>query len=324
MSASLSPVPPDAIRARRRPLAILYVYLAELAWALVVATPVHAWARRVWGAHPDGDAVLWLPGGRALLTWVGQEDAALGVVSRTTLVLLVVGMVAMQVPLGALLASLAFTREPEPGLGGGRAPRWRAALDIGTAAFWSLAGLLVLGGIAAIIVVGAGAMLGSALDHALAERLGDARSFQVRVVVLVLFVLLACVVGVVLDLARAAVARETGLGTIRGERASGWTMMLRGLRVAFSVAARNLRAATLAWGWRALVSLALIGLGTAIAQALGGKGGVTLLLLWVAHQGIVLARVALRASWLARAVALVAPVQDARMAATDAAVSAGS
>ncbi len=313
MISELTPVAPSEIRARTRPFAILYVYLAELAWALLIATPVHAWARRVWGNHPDGDAVLWLPGGRALLTWLGGEDAALGVVSRTTLVLLVVGMVAMQVPLGALIASLSFSREGIPGAGP-RAPRAGTALHVGTSAFWSMAGLLVLGSIAGGLVVGIGSLASAAVDHALVDRLGDARSFQIRLVVLALFVVIACVVGVVVDLARAGVARETGLASMRGSHASGWTMMLRGLRVAFSVIRRSFRTAMLAWAWRALVSLGLIGVGYAIAQVIAGKGGTTLLLLWASHQAIVLARVALRAAWLARAVGLVAAVQDAREA----------
>src|SRR5690606_3936791 len=52
------------VRARRRPVATLLVYFWELAWALLVAAPVHAWARRSWGTHPDGDAVLFRPGAR--------------------------------------------------------------------------------------------------------------------------------------------------------------------------------------------------------------------------------------------------------------------
>ncbi len=311
MISELTPVAPSDIRARTRIMAIVYVYLAELAWALVVATPVHAWARRVWGDHPDGDAVLWLPGGRDLLAWVGGEDAALGVVSRTTVVLLALGIVAMQVPLGALVASLAFSREGFPG-SKPRGPRARTALHVGTSAFWSMSGLLVLGSITGGVVVGIGSLLGSAIDHALAGRLGDARSFQLRLVVLALFVLLACIVGVIVDLARVGVARETGLATMRGSHAPGWTMMLRGLRVAFSVIRRSFRAAMLAWAWRVIASLALIGAGYGIAQAIGGKGGSLLLLLWLAHQGIVFGRVALRASWLARAVGMVALVQDAR------------
>ena len=127
-----------------------------------------------------------------------------------------------------------------------------------------------------------------------------------------LFVALACVIGVVVDLARAGVARATGLASIRGSRPSGWTMMLRGLRAAFSVIRHSFRAAVLGWAWRAVLSLGLIGVGYIVAQAVGGTGGSVLLVLWLVHQGIVMARVALRASWLARAVALVAPVEDAR------------
>jgi hypothetical protein len=99
---------------------------------------------------------------------------------------------------------------------------------------------------------------------------------------------------------------------MRGSYASGWTMMLRGLRIAFSVIRRSFRGAVVAWAWRALVALALLGVGYAIAHAIGGKGGTMLLVLWLVHQAIVLARVALRASWLARAVRLVSVVQDAR------------
>ena len=310
MISELSPVAAPDIRARTRILAVVYVYLAELAWALVVATPVHAWARRVWGNHPDGDAVLWLPGGRDLLTWVGGEDAALGIVSRTTIVLLALGVVAMQVPLGALIASLAFSREGFPG-SKPRGPRARTALHVGTSAFWSMAGLLVLGSLTGGLVVGIGSLASSAIDHGLADRLGDARSFQLHLLVLGLFVLFACIVGVVVDLARAAVARETGFASMRGSYASGWTMMLRGLRVAFSAMRANFRTAMLAWAWRAIVSLALIGAGFLVAQAIGGKGGSLLLVLSIAHQIVVLARVGLRASWLARATGMVAVIQDA-------------
>jgi len=311
MMSELTPLAPEEIRARTRPFAIVYVYLAELAWALLVATPVHAWARHVWGAHPEGDAVLWLPGGHDLLGWLGQEGSALPIVSRTALVLLVVGMVAMQVPLGALIASLSFSREGLPG-SGPRSPRAATALHVGTSAFWSMSGLLVIGALAGGLVVAVGGFVSSAVDLALTDRLGDARAFQIHLLLLALFVALACVIGVVVDLARAGVARATGLASIRGSRPSGWTMMLRGLRAAFSVIRHSFRAAVLGWAWRAVLSLGLIGVGYIVAQAVGGTGGSVLLVLWLVHQGIVMARVALRASWLARAVALVAPVEDAR------------
>ena len=108
---TMMPLEPRAIHARKRPVAVASMFVAELAWAFVVATPVHEWVRRAWGAHPDGDAVLFAPGGRDLLVWLGQDDAGLSVTARTTLVLLVVGAVLLQLPFGALVASLAFGRE---------------------------------------------------------------------------------------------------------------------------------------------------------------------------------------------------------------------
>ena len=293
----MTPLPPDAIRARKRPLSILYVYLAELVWALVVATPVHAWAGRAWGNHPDGDAVLWLPGGRQLLVWLGQDDAAISVVSRTSIVLLVAGVIAMQVPLGALLASLAFSRgdEDAPRL----SPRWQAAMRVGVTAFMPLAGLLALASVVGVLLFLAGGIASSAADHALSTSLGDARSFVVRLVVLALFAVLGALIGVIVDLARAAVARDIGIGIAAGTTTAGWTTMLRGIRMAFGVARRHL--------WSAALAAVLIALGMAASQALGGRGGGSLILLWLAHQAIVLLRVALRASWLARALALVTP-----------------
>lgn len=320
MSApAIIPLPALEIRARKRPLAIAYVYLAELVWALLIATPVHAWARRAWGSHPDGDAVLWLPGGRELLVWLGQNDAALGVVSRTAIVLLVAGTIAMQLPLGALVVSLAFARTErgEPGAPDtGRSLRWSSALRVGLGAFMPLAGLLALASIAAIIVLVIGGIAGSAVDHGLADRLGDARSFTLRLVTFAFFAAIAALLGVVVDLARAAIARDIGLASANGTTTPGWTTMLRGLRTALSVARKQLRPAAIAWAWRAALSLGLIVAGVAASQALGGKGGAALLLLWILHQAVVLVRVALRASWLARAVAFIAPVQDARNAAT--------
>ena len=70
------------IRARERPRAIILVYLWELAWALLIAAPIHAWAKRSWGAHPDGDAVLFRAGARDLAAWISSGDDAGSVVVR--------------------------------------------------------------------------------------------------------------------------------------------------------------------------------------------------------------------------------------------------
>jgi hypothetical protein len=209
-------------------------------------------------------------------------------------------------PLGALLASLAFSRETE------RAPRVKTALQVGVAAFLPLCGILALGTVAAIIVIALGAILSSAVDHGLAERLGDARAFTLRLVTFAFFLAIAAVVGVIMDLARAAIGRETGIAAARGRTSPAWSVMLRGIRSALSVARRGLLRATFAWAWRGAIGVALIAVGYYVAQLLGGRGGTSLTILFVVHQMIVLGRTALRASWLAHAITLVGPVQDAR------------
>jgi hypothetical protein len=326
----MKPLEISAIHARRRPVAIATMFVAELAWALVVATPVHEWARRAWGSHPDGDAVLFVPGGRDLLVWLGQEDAGLSVTARTTVVLLLVGALLLQLPFGALVASLAFGREgaaapavvpagddaeeaapPPPPM---RSLRMGAAWKVGVGAWLPLTALLAFSAILTVIVLSLGGIVSSLVEHSLTESLGDARSFTARIVVFALFAAIAAVLGIVVDLARAAVVREIGIVSAAGASTPAWSTMLRGLRTAMSTARRALGRATLGWAGRAVVGVALIAIGYVAASTLGGRGGAALTGLFVIHQGIVLGRVALRASWMARAVALVAPVQDEREA----------
>jgi hypothetical protein len=90
--------------------------------------------------------------------------------------------------------------------------------------------------------------------------------------------------------------------------------MLRALRSAMATARTSLGRATLGWAGRAAVGIALIATGFVAAGALGGRGGAALTGLFLVHQAVVLGRVALRASWMARALALVTPVQDEREA----------
>jgi hypothetical protein len=82
--------------------------------------------------------------------------------------------------------------------------------------------------------------------------------------------------------------------------------------VAFTTSRRALGRATLAWTARAVVGFALIAIGYVASDVLGGRGGTALTVLFIVHQGVVLGRVGLRASWMARALSLVAPVQDTR------------
>lgn len=284
----------EAIRARRAPVAILLLFVCELAWALVVATPVHAWARRVWGAHPDGDAVLFRPDGRELAVWLAGGDHALPVVVRTTMLLLVVGAIAAQVPLGALVASLV------------RRVRTSQALAVGVRAWLPLSGVLVIAAAVQGMVLVVGAFGASAIGRALRERLGDARAFGVQLLVLALFVAVATVVGVVADLARVSVARHVAERDPDAEPESGATVLRIGLRAALVTARAAYGRALLGWTWRAAASIALLSLGASAGGVAGARGGVMLAVVFVVHQLVVLARTALRASWLANALRLVA------------------
>lgn len=264
--------------------------------------------------------------------WLGQEDAGLALTARTTMVLLLVGTLLLQVPFGALVASLAFGREvaappvaapsdaddaaaaSPPSPPALRSLRLVTALKLGVGAWLPLASLLAFSVVLSVIVLSLGGIVASLVEHGVTASLGDARAFTVRLVVFALFAALALVLGVVVDLARAAAVREVGLAERAGATAPGWNVMLRGLRTAMTAARRGLGRATLGWTGRALVGVALVAIGYVAASSLGGRGGAALTGLFVIHQGVILGRVALRASWMARALALVAPVQDEREA----------
>jgi hypothetical protein len=118
--------------------------------------------------------------------------------------------------------------------------------------------------------------------------LGEARAQQAGLVAGALVASPLLPLTVAHDLGRAAVVQQD-LGAVH----------------ALTVGSRSLRRAPIAlgwaWGWRALASLGLLVAAGAVADGLGGRDGWALLALTGVHQAVVLARVALRASWLARA-----------------------
>lgn len=293
------------IRARRRPLAIVLVYAWQLAWGFVLATPAHAWANRSWGTHPEGDAVLFRPGGYNLVSWFLGTDAALGVVTRTTLVLLAAGVLLSQIPLGALLASLATGRGAI-----GIAPRPATALRASIGSFFPLLVVLVLTSIVQLAIVAGGAWVASSASRAFLPSIGETPAFGVNMVVLALFVLGACVVGVLGDVARAAVVHD--VVTNHDEERRAFSRIKTALVTTRLVSRNALTAASLAWAWRAAIGVGLVFGGSAASNVFGGQGGGALAALTLIHQAVVLGRTALRASWLARATRLVAYVARAR------------
>lgn len=281
----------DEIRARRRPRAIFFVWLWELVCGVLIATPVHAWARAFFGAHPDGDELVFRPSGYWLMSWLDADSTALGVVTRSTLVAIVVASVLGTLVTGALVASLASGHGPE-----GRAPGAAPALRTGIASFFPLLGIGVAATALQAMILALGAGASSAVAGSLETSSGDARAFQARVAVFLPFIAFVLVVGVVADLARVAIARQACLERPRLQ--DGGLAALRAAR-------GNLGRAFAAWGWRAALALALVAVGARAGDLTGARDGAALWLLFAVHQAIVLARAALRASWLARALRLV-------------------
>jgi hypothetical protein len=120
------------------------------------------------------------------------------------------------------------------------------------------------------------------------DGLGEARAQQIAVVVAMPFASVALVIAVAHDLARAAIVRFD---------ARPVQSIVLGAQTLWQSPAAVLGA----WGWRTVASLACVAAASAGASQLGGRGGWALVLLTLLHQGVVAMGVALRASWLAKA-----------------------
>jgi hypothetical protein len=271
--------PAPARRARRHPLTILALYAYQSALALCAALPAASLARAAYGNDPRGDAALWAPGGRALLDFLWHEQHGLGAAWSTAEGVLVVAFVAGLVPTAATFVAIAFETSSGRRLGFARSvaealrifPAMLALLVVAA----SLLALLALGGFAASDVV-------EAWCH---EAWGEAAAEKVAAAAVAPLVLAASVVGVVEDMARAAVVRF-GVGA--------W----RGLALGVAAFMRAPVALWWSWAWRWLASLAPVA-GVALVET-GARVG-PVLILALLHQAAILARVAIRVSWWATA-----------------------
>lgn len=284
----VEPASADEIRARKHPFAIVALWLYELAAAFVIATPIHAWARSAFGGHPYGDEPIFRPGGYALLNWLDTEGGELGIVFRTSVLLVVLFAVASNLVTAALVAVLS-TR-------GGR--RFSFALRAGAASFFPMLAAGVIVGAIEGFFLGVGYFLSSGLDHKLQDAYGDQRAFLARLALFAVFVALTLASGVVGDLCRVTIARDIAQGTADRPLKDGIVTAVRTAR-------RKIGRAVLAWGWRSAIATALVVVGAKLGDLTSGKGGGALWLLFFAHQAIVFARAALRTSWLANALRLV-------------------
>lgn len=298
MTAALSPDTPmegrgelillatDAMRARRRPLAVVLVWAWESLLALLLAWPIAGAVRHAYGEHPQGDAPLFYPGAHELLDLVDHTATLRADITAEAGILSLVAAIFGLLPLGALLASIAYATRDR------RAPPTSQALALAARAFLPLLLLTVVTRVAQGVVLFVALLVTDAVSSAASGPFGDARAQQLWVLVMFVFVVALSGVGVAGDLSRASLIRDR-----RG--------FLQALRMGLRTMRRAKLVALWSWAWRAAAGLVPVAMGSVVADRLGGLGGFALFALFVVHQAIALSRVALRASWLAKSLRLV-------------------
>ncbi len=271
-----------AMRARRRPWAIVGVWAWQGVFALMTAWPAASLVESFYGRHPRGDAPLWEAGALPLLDLGAHVWRTRSALTTHAATLMSLAIVLGLFPAAALLASIGYTTRDlhAPPLGRLVARAYQASRPMVLVfACTTLAQLsLALVGLKCAFV----------LDDLAYDRLGEAKAEQLGMMGAAIFVAAAAAAGLLQDLARAAIVRF---------RVGG----LAAMRLAWSTFRRAPVALFWSWGWRALASLVPLAFGALVAERMGGQGGLALLALAALHQVIALSRVALRASWLARA-----------------------
>jgi hypothetical protein len=282
MRDEVFPLTRSSIHARRHPAAIAGVWAWQSVLAVLATLPAVTLVRSAFGRYPAGDAALWEAGSLPLLDLVSREATGVRAATTTATALLVVAALAGLVPLASMMFAIANAG------GYGRPVGAASAVGGGVRAFRSFA-LLLLTTAFAQGLVGAMAVLSGELAEAWTHaRLGEAHALELGVAVGAAFAPGILLLGVMHDLARAAVVRLE-------------LSPLQALVVGVELLRDSMGSLAWSWSWRTLASLAPLIAVAFVADGIGGKGGATLLALGLLHQLVVVVRVALRASWLAKA-----------------------
>jgi len=270
------------IHARLHPWGIVGLWAWQAAFALLAAYPGAALVGAAYGNDPRGDAPLGAPGAHALLDLLRTDIHGVGAAAAGAALVAVAAVFAGLMPLAALMTAMAHATHGGHRLGASR------AIGGATVVVRALAGLFVAVGTAEVLAGAAAVGIGEVAASAAHGWLGEARSQMLGIAIGAASLLPACALGIVHDLARAAVVRLQ-IGTL-----PGWIAGFRAFRGApFSFA--------WSWAWRAAAGLAPVALVALFADRLSWRGGLALLAMTVLHQSVALIRVALRASWLSKA-----------------------
>jgi hypothetical protein len=281
MTDDVVPLAVSSIRARRRPGAVVGVWAWQSVLALVGSWPAVALVRASYGRSPSGDAPLWDAGSLPLLSLLSREANGIRAATGAASAILVLGVLAGLVPLAAMMVSIGNTTRDKTGIG------VASAVGRAVAVFRPFGLLLLAVTLAQGLVAAAAFLLGQLVEAWTHRALGEAHAQALGIAVGAALIPCVVVLGVLHDLARAAVVR---LGLRPFQALVAGAEILR-------AAPRTL---TWSWGWRALAAAAPVFAVAALADRTGGRGGFALFVLAALHQMVVLARVALRASWLAK------------------------
>jgi hypothetical protein len=225
---------------------------------------------------------LWDPGALALLGLLSREANGVRAATATAAFVLLFAAIAGLVPLAALMISISSGTRDGRAIGGAR------TVEAALRTFRPFGLLLGAVSVGQGLVLAIGFFVGDGLQSWTHVALGEALAQQLATAVGVVAVLGTLTLGVLHDLARAAVIR-----------------LEVGAMNALILGARALRRAPIAvtwsWAWRVVASLCPVVAAALLADRIGGRGGIALLVLAVVHQCVVLSRVGLRASWLAMA-----------------------
>jgi hypothetical protein len=270
------------IRARLHPWAIAGVWAWQAAWSLLAAYPAAALVGAAYGNDPRGDLPLWEPGAHALLDLLRTDIHGVGAAGAGAAIVLVAASLAGLLPLAGLMTAMAHATH------GGRRVGASRAIGGAIGSARALAGLFIAVSLAEGLAVAVAVGVGEVTEGSAHAWLGEARAQMLGIAFGIVAIVPALALGVVHDLARAAVVRLQ-LGTL-----PAWVAGVRAFR-------RSPSRLVWSWTWRGIVGVVPVGLVALVAGRLAWRGGVALLALAALHQAVALLRVALRASWLARA-----------------------
>jgi len=257
--------------ARSRAIRVALAYwLFEAVLSLVIALPVRSVVERAYGAHPEGDAVLFRAGSLELAELVYRFDPAMSLFPTLLVTVAAVALIIGHVPLAGAIAYLDDQDD------------WaRAALR----SFFRMLAAFASFGVLRWLVLGSGVALAFWVAGARVELHGEVSAFQWGVATTIPFALFFWALSAAEDFAYVGVVR-TGASF---DAAQATWRALRGKRLA----------AMLYFGAVVAGNVLLIGTASAVAGLLGGgKGGAALVALFVAHQSVQFTRILLKVRWL--------------------------